>query len=133
MKTCTKCSTEKDESEFSKRRNGLHSWCKVCHKTYKDKHYRDNIKSYKDRLKQDKLRFREFIRQEKDKPCTDCGRHYPYYVMDFDHLQNKKFNISRMYSYGIEKIKIEIAKCELVCANCHRIRTWRRATKSRVP
>jgi hypothetical protein len=56
-------------------------------------------------------------------PCKDCGRFYPHYVMDFDHLGNKVMNVSRMIGYKRERIEQEIAKCDLVCSNCHRIRT----------
>ena len=66
----------------------------------------------------------DYIRQQKDKPCTDCGIKYPYYVMQFDHLRDKKHAISQMYSrVGLPAIKKEIAKCEVVCANCHAERT----------
>ena len=62
-------------------------------------------------------------------PCTDCGVPYPYYVMDWDHIKDKKFNVSRMGSLGSEKLILEeIAKCELVCSNCHRERTHKRKT-----
>lgn len=61
-------------------------------------------------------------------PCTDCGVNYPYYVMQYDHVSGEK---DKDLSYLItaaswERIMIEIAKCELVCANCHSIRSWRR-------
>jgi len=47
--------------------------------------------------------------------------------MDFDHLRDKKYNISNMVcsDYGVALME-EIEKCELVCANCHRIRTQKR-------
>lgn len=59
--------------------------------------------------------------------CTDCGESNPI-VLDFDHLKNKKYNISRMVHDGFswKAIKKEIEKCEVVCANCHRIRTYNR-------
>lgn len=61
--------------------------------------------------------------------CTDCGEKN-HIVLDFDHLKDKKYNISRMIHDGFswEAIKKEIAKCEVVCANCHRIRTHARLT-----
>lgn len=68
---------------------------------------------------------REYIIAEKSKPCTDCGVQYPYYVMQFDHLRDKEFNIARS-NRSLIKIKAEIAKCELVCANCHAERTHKR-------
>lgn len=74
----------------------------------------------------------DFVCSEKNKPCTDCGHIYPSDVMEFDHIGNdKSFNIAVAVRNGmsIERIKKEIAKCELVCANCHRIRTMNRRNK----
>jgi transcription elongation factor Elf1 len=61
--------------------------------------------------------------------CKDCGE-TNHIVLDFDHLRDKKYNISRMVHDGFSwaAIKKEIAKCEVVCANCHRIRTHNRLT-----
>jgi len=65
---------------------------------------------------------------KKRSKCFDCGikgDRYPE-VLDFDHVNgDKKFNISefRKYTSGFNKVKKEISKCEVVCANCHRIRT----------
>lgn len=58
-------------------------------------------------------------------PCMDCGISYPPCVMDYDHINgNKKFNVSQgLRDYSRDTLLEEIAKCELVCANCHRIRT----------
>lgn len=73
----------------------------------------------------------EFVKQAKSVPCKDCGVSYPYYVMDFDHRNSseKKFSLSKYNQIGnLEKIKAEIAKCDVVCANCHRERTFGRIT-----
>lgn len=59
-------------------------------------------------------------------PCKDCNKQYPYYVMHFDHLRDKKFNIGSRTSTGIKKLISEIEKCEIVCANCHAERTHQR-------
>ncbi|QGH79901.1 HNH endonuclease [Streptomyces phage Bordeaux] len=72
---------------------------------------------------------REHVQKLKEaSPCTDCGNHFPHYVMQWDHLGDKKMDVSRMVQSGnsIETIEKEIAKCELVCANCHCIRTHNR-------
>lgn len=52
--------------------------------------------------------------------------------MDFDHLGDKKTNIARLVNSeaSIKTIKIELSKCELVCSNCHRLRTWQRVQES---
>lgn len=68
------------------------------------------------------------IREAKSVPCPDCGGMFPPCCMDFDHVRGeKKFNISvNMYSRSFAALLEEIAKCDVVCANCHRIRTERR-------
>lgn len=70
---------------------------------------------------------REWFESLKDKPCMDCRESYPYYVMDFDHRDklSKITDVSQMvYKLPKHKILAEIAKCDLICANCHRLRTW---------
>lgn len=73
----------------------------------------------------------EIVEEAKSKPCTDCGVEYPSYVMHFDHLDsaNKKFNISEAATLlpSESVLLAELAKCELVCANCHAERTHQRA------
>lgn len=70
----------------------------------------------------------ERVREIKEaSPCTDCNKSYPFYVMDFDHVTGEKLNnVGTMLGKNAAwvRIKAEIAKCELVCANCHRIRTY---------
>ena len=68
---------------------------------------------------------------KEDSGCVDCGEKYPYFVLHFDHLGDKEFNISRYREnrLSIEDIKKEIDKCEVVCANCHAIRTHSRAKR----
>jgi 5-methylcytosine-specific restriction endonuclease McrA len=62
----------------------------------------------------------------KDHPCVDCGE-TDLLVLEFDHLRDKKFSISRLIQDGSQKrLEDEIAKCEVACANCHRRRTARR-------
>jgi len=64
------------------------------------------------------------------KPCFDCGTSFHFAAMDFDHREgvDKKDDVSHMVRTGCSKenIQIEIAKCILLCANCHRIRTFSR-------
>jgi len=76
----------------------------------------------------------QIVAQAKDRPCTDCGGIFHYSVMEFDHLpQYKKlFQLSQWEGWTKKEIKAEIAKCEVVCANCHRMRTWRRNHESDV-
>lgn len=72
-------------------------------------------------------RDREYINKLKNKPCMDCGVKYPSFVMEFDHRDpsTKYAEVGNLASshWSIKRIDLEIAKCDLVCANCHRIRT----------
>lgn len=65
------------------------------------------------------------MRLAKDKPCADCGVKYHHAVMEFDHIGEKNFVISRT-NKSIEDMMEEISRCEVVCSNCHAIRTWNR-------
>jgi hypothetical protein len=80
--------------------------------------------------KETKAEIRKWVEQYKldHSICTDCNVSYPPYVLDFDHLRDKEFGISRAIYRGtaLAKIKQEIKKCEIVCANCHRVRTYER-------
>lgn len=57
--------------------------------------------------------------------CNDCGYNTRPEALDFDHLPGteKVFQVSRITGRSWERVLEEIAKCELVCANCHRVRT----------
>lgn len=94
------------------------------------RHYEANKSRYLERNKRYREQINQWIRELKENtPCVDCHRSYPYYVMDFDHLDaSAKLNIvSFLSSTGrIGALKQEIEKCELVCANCHRMRTFKR-------
>jgi hypothetical protein len=70
----------------------------------------------------------EFFR---DYPCADCGESDPL-VLEFDHRGNKSFNIAKgARDRNWQAVLDEIAKCDVVCANCHRRRTALRARFAR--
>lgn len=101
--------------------------------------YPKNKKKHIGYVKSLKAKVREFIKSYKSAAkCADCGysgKNAPY-VLDFDHRDgkaNKTFMIGDWVksALSIEKIKLEMAKCDLVCANCHRIRTHKRSLLTR--
>ena len=72
------------------------------------------------------LRVPNLYRESVGSSIRDCGQTYPTYVMDFDHRDptTKLCKVSAAVYLGSEqKLLDEIAKCDLVCANCHRVRT----------
>lgn len=96
-----------------------------------DKHYLANKQAYKDRAVARKQALRDEVKELKEaSPCTDCGISYPYYVMHYDHLglEEKVLDVSRLINKTASRVQVmnEIAKCELVCANCHAERTHQR-------
>ncbi len=92
--------------------------CCVCHRIRSHERREDPTT---ERL----VEFREWVNALKTRPCTDCGDTFPHEAMDFDHVRGVKVaGISDMWSWGRDKALAEIAKCELVCANCHRVRTY---------
>jgi hypothetical protein len=134
MKQCSKCKIEKTLGQFnksSKRKDGLQGNCKDCNKAKSRQHYLNNKQVY--RKKADLLRAElvgEIRKIKESSPCLDCNNSYPYYVMDFDHLEGEiKLKTISQFKSGGQRKKLfeEIKKCELVCSNCHRIRTYKRS------
>lgn len=66
------------------------------------------------------------IAERRNAPCMDCHQRFPSVCMDFDHRDpaTKHFAISKAKSKTLGEVLSELAKCDLVCSNCHRIRTW---------
>lgn len=134
MKICTKCLIEKVETEFNwkNKSKNIRQWvCRPCHSAYLKEHYKTNPQTYINSSKKRRLAISEFVRNCKNVPCKDCGVSYPHYVMDFDHRdkKDKRFILSKYNQIGsLTKIKAEISKCDVVCANCHRKRTYERVT-----
>lgn len=101
------------------------SWSKEDQKRWRTAHP-DKVQAYRwaSRAKRETL---------KNKPCMDCGGTFPPECMDFDHVRGeKRFGIGSILPHcSEEKLMEEIAKCDLVCSNCHRIRTRKRGHRGR--
>lgn len=104
---------------------------------YSRLHYDANKAYYKARARRCSARIRahlrETIRRMKSVPCTDCQSVYPPHVMQFDHVRGtKQFDIANVARSAVshQVLMREIAKCEVVCANCHAERTHRRRVES---
>ncbi len=75
------------------------------------------------------LKRRVILWDRKSKPCIDCGKRYHQSLMEFDHRPGeiKLFSVNLGSTKRVtEKVLDEIAKCDLVCCLCHRVRTWNR-------
>lgn len=93
------------------------------------KHYLLHKEDYIKRNQANKAKMREYLDSKKEAPCMDCGKSFPPCVMDFDHRDpsTKKYRVSQLLLYGKRIVDEEIAKCDLICSNCHRIRTHMRS------
>jgi hypothetical protein len=132
---CGRCRAAKPLSDFAWRRRARgqrDNYCRLCRAAYKQAHYAANRERYLANARHRKrvvvneraVYLVEFFREH---PCVDCGESDPI-VLEFDHLADKRFEIAK----GIRDRKWsdvldEIAKCDVVCANCHRRRTALRA------
>lgn len=70
-------------------------------------------------------RNRAIIAEAKSVPCADCGNQYPPVAMDFDHREGetKRARIANVGTkWSVKTLLAEIAKCDVRCANCHRLR-----------
>ncbi len=109
--------------------DGLSNVCKCCKREYDKKYYEEKVnKDRKVVLQKSRRRELRFglVKFLKKNPCVDCGEKNPV-VLELDHIRDKEFNVSDMISRGMswKSIKKEIKKCEVRCANCHRIKTAR--------
>ena len=132
MKSCTKCNELKSFDGFTIRRTrkgmiARHTWCKDCHNAYK----RQNVLKKTYELKK---YVSDLLLNSKCEICNISD----FYALEFNHKipSDKSFEIAQAISgnriqVSLEQLKSEIAKCEIVCANCHKrktaeqLRTWR--------
>ncbi len=130
MRKCTRCFQRKPGEEFQKRKpneapHRRFQWCAAC-LLIPRRIETEEASGHTYKTKQ------EVIRAAKDKPCVDCGIKYHFSAMDFDHTHGEKsFNLAAPAGWTYGEILEEIAKCDVVCSNCHRIRTYERGAKNR--
>lgn len=120
--------------------NNTSSNLKVMYHLRTDPEFRERQRARARRgIRLRRARIREILRAAKDQPCIDCGVRLPAECMDLDHVRgDKKFNPSRatrgraidgpageINYVSIEMLHEEIAKCEVRCPNCHRLRHYR--------
>jgi 5-methylcytosine-specific restriction endonuclease McrA len=142
VKTCTRCGQTKPLCQFPPVRRSepekLQSWCRACFAEANRRNYLRNIdrerarlyRQKASRIAESKERAIEYLLEH---PCVDCGEK-DIIVLQFDHLHDKSFDVSVMISTGTTwtRIAIEIAKCDVRCANCHRRETARRRLRGTV-
>lgn len=104
--------------------------CKSCNREYQSKWFNSNRNTQRKRVRDNTVKYivrnqQYVINYLNTHPCVDCGQ-TNILVLDFDHTNNDKYkNIADMIrdAHSLQTLIKEINKCEVVCANCHRIRT----------
>lgn len=138
MRRCGRCRELKPLEDFSPRKKGgWQGYCRTCLRQYKQEYYQKNRDKYIARSLAHKRRLKAILLEAKNQPCSDCKRRFPPYVLDFDHREGERklFNVSELNAHRWVSVRVllaEIAKCDLVCANCHRIRTHERRCRERM-
>ena len=135
FRLCARCGQSKPAHDFHQSRTGQFSYCRDCRRAYDRAYYAERGKET--RLARMRL-WRRAARAWMDelkvgRACADCGEIFPPYVMHWDHLpgHRKIAEISAMVGNRRRDIVLdELAKCELVCANCHVMRTVARARRT---
>jgi hypothetical protein len=131
FKVCTICKDKKSLDDFNKKKlskDGRQNLCKLCNLENGKKHYLLNTEKVKQRIynRKETLKplIQDFIVSHLKNGCVDCGEK-DLIVLDFDHLENKECSISSMINdcASLDKIALEISKCVVRCANCHRRKT----------
>ena len=92
---------------------------------------------YKDKDKQREIQKQYYLntvaelqRLKESTPCVDCGENFPHYKMDFDHVPERGVKLFNIQSGGVnryfnnKRLQAELAKCDIVCKNCHGERTY---------
>lgn len=134
-KRCSRCGVTKPRSAFNRsarNKDGLQVYCKDCSAEVSHSKYELKVGrrvARRSRSVYEVTRGRWLRSLKVGRPCTDCGKLFDPQVMQWDHLPGfeKLGDISGSWVGRTEgEILAEIAKCELVCTNCHTIRTFRR-------
>lgn len=125
-KKCNRCEEEKSLSEFlfrNKENGTYHSACRICYKEIRKNSYNNNKSSALEKNRRNSAKNRVWFNNLKGSlKCERCDENHPA-TLDFHHINpnEKDNNIGNLIgTYSQEKVQIEIAKCIVLCSNCHR-------------
>ena len=129
---CGRCDSWQPPENFGfrdKAQTRRQFWCLICLVDYKRDWYLRNRVAHKEhvritsrgRVAENRARLAAF---KAEHPCVDCGESDPV-VLEFDHLRDKRWNVSEMITgaFPWATIEAELEKCAVRCANCHRRKT----------
>jgi hypothetical protein len=132
LKKCCTCKQTKPLDAFNvlrRSKDGHQPSCRECNAAYHRSHWERHMAQIRERRDRRRAAAKAFIiGYLKAHPCVDCGE-TDIVVLEFDHLRDKRANVSTLIGRSeLWRIEEEIAKCDVVCCNCHRRRTARRGS-----
>lgn len=126
MKVCSRCKENKTEAEFKKNRtkpDGLQIICSDCSKELNKIWYNKNKKNRLLKINQYRNKTINWLKEYKSTlTCSKCPENHPS-CLEFHHIDpnSKLGNISEeVRNWSIDRLKTELQKCIVLCANCHR-------------
>lgn len=134
VRRCSRCRATLPDVCFNRHRSGRQWWCRACFRRYfrdrGDVHLAQSATALKARRRRARAALIEHLRRH---PCADCGED-DMVVLECDHVAGKAHAIAALVAAAapLAALRDELARCEVVCVNCHRHRTaaragWRRA------
>jgi len=135
-KVCTKCKKEQPHAEFylrEHRRDGLSCWCKSCTRAAtRETARRHGPRTPTPEWTAKLVAAKALAVEARSRPCIDCGLSLPPQVMHLHHRDpaEKEYQVSvlvRRHPAKLDVIRAEIAKCDVLCPNCHSMRHYREA------
>jgi hypothetical protein len=125
---CGRCHEDLPSTAFARAGAGYQHWCRGCFRAYFRERGALHVKQVNaaKALRQEPLR-RRVISHLKEHPCVDCGED-DLRVLEFDHREHKDDEVGQLVlrAVPVERLDAEIARCDVVCVNCHRHRTAER-------
>lgn len=129
-KVCGRCKAQLPIESFNRHPKGRQHWCRDCFRAYFAQRGRKHVEQSERAKARRLIAARAWVRNYLSAhPCLDCGVS-DRDVLEFDHVAGKQANISALAYDGASarRLSAEVARCEVVCVNCHR-----RRTASRLP
>jgi hypothetical protein len=132
---CKRCERTLPLEAFNRYKDGHQWWCRECFKAYFRERGERHIQQVTTARAARRVRAHAYVLERlRTKACADCGERDPV-VLEFDHLGEKLAAVGALVGLAtpLRVIEQEMAKCEVVCCNCHRRRTYQRQGTTRTP
>lgn len=125
LRRCGRCGDDLPTANFNRHPTGYQWWCRDCYRSY----FRSRGAVHREQSRRARSRRRREVRAFLDNyllshPCVECGE-ADSVVLEFDHVGEKRGHVGVLAGNGISisGAKRELMNCEVVCVNCHRVRT----------